>query len=169
MVARLALQGTLTPGKLDAEVGLALENDNQMKTNEVRAAARAAAPKKKTVASQDDVQVRTTASSCFLCVCPLPCRLPPSQELGDRLEKAIEKSADKICGTLDKAIEKSADKICGTLDKAIEKSADKICGTLDTHLKALWTQRVGPRLGHSAFETAPWTQRLGTLDTAPWP
>ena len=154
MVTRLALQGTLTPGKLDAEVGLALENDNQMKTNEVRAAARAAAPKKKTVASQDDVQVRTTASSCFLCVCPLPCRLPPSQELGDRLEKAIEKSADKICGTL---------------DKAIEKSADKICGTLDTHLKALWTQRVGPRLGHSAFETAPWTQRLGTLDTAPWP
>ena len=153
-MARLALQGTLTPGKLDAEVGLALENDNQMKTNEVRAAARAAAPKKKTVASQDDVQVRTTASSCFLCVCPLPCRLPPSQELGDRLEKAIEKSADKICGTL---------------DKAIEKSADKICGTLDTHLKALWTQRLGPRLGHSAFETAPWTQRLGTLDSAPWP
>ena len=141
MVARLALQGTLTPGKLDAEVGLALENDNQMKTNEVRVAARAAAPKKKTVASlsQDDVQVRTTASFCFLCVCPLPCCLPPSQELGDRLEKAIEKSADKICGTL------------------------------DTHLKALWTQRLGPRLGHSAFETAPWTQRLGTLDSAPWP
>ena len=139
MVARLVLQGTLTPGKLDAELVWHSENDNQMKTNEVRAAARAAAPKKKTVASQDDVQVRTTASSCFLCVCPLPCRLPPSQELGDRLEKAIEKSADKICGTL------------------------------DTHLKALWTQRVGPRLGHSAFETAPWTQRLGTLDTAPWP
>ena len=151
-MARLALQGTLTPGKLDAEVGLALANDNQMKTNEVRVAARAAAPKKKTVASlsQDDVQVRTTASFCFLCVCPLPCCLPPSQELGDRLKKAIEKSAGKICGTLD-------------------KSADKICGTLDTHLKALWTQRLGPRLGHSAFETAPWTQRLGTLDTAPWP
>ena len=151
-MARLALQGTLTPGKLDAEVGLALANDNQMKTNEVRVAARAAAPKKKTVASlsQDDVQVRTTASFCFLCVCPLPCCLPPSQELGDRLKKAIEKSADKICGTLD-------------------KSADKICGTLDTHLKALWTQRLGPRLGHSAFETAPWTQRLGTLDSAPWP
>eukprot|EP00964_Phaeocystis_antarctica_P034103 scaffold19387_cov64-Phaeocystis_antarctica.AAC.1 len=90
--------------------------------------------KKRTTASQDDVQA-----------------------LGNRLEKAIDQSADKICGTLEKAIDQSADKICGTLEKAIEQSADKICGAL------------GPRLGHSAMDTAPWAQRLGTLDTAPWP
>ena len=30
----------------------------------------------------------------------LTCHLPRSQELGNRLEKAIDKSTDKICGTL---------------------------------------------------------------------
>ena len=43
MVARLALQGTLIPWQLDAEADLALEHDNQVKTNEAGAAARAAA------------------------------------------------------------------------------------------------------------------------------
>ena len=43
MVVRLALQGTLIPWQLDAEADLALEHDNQVKTNEAGAAARAAA------------------------------------------------------------------------------------------------------------------------------
>ena len=48
------------------------------------------------------------SSSCFLCVCPLTCRLPPSQELGNRLYTAIEQSTDKICDRLDRLSDRMA-------------------------------------------------------------
>ena len=58
MVARLALQGTLTPGQLDAEADLALENDNQVRTSEAGAAARDAAARRRAHDAVEAVELR---------------------------------------------------------------------------------------------------------------
>ena len=58
MVSWLALQGTLTPGQLDAEADLALENDNQVKTSEAGAAARDAAARRRAHDAVEAVELR---------------------------------------------------------------------------------------------------------------